>query len=130
MNMTPNHGLRRFARLAFVIVAAALAIGVAIQIFIAGLATFVNPAYWVRHATFVRILELLPLLMLLLAFLGRLPGRVKWQSVALLVLIFGQYFTANIREVLPWAAAAHPVIATLLLWASARIATNGWRLAL
>lgn len=127
MHTTANHRLRRFARLAFVIVAAALAIGVAIQIFIAGLATFVNPLHWARHAAFVRILELLPLLMLLLAFLGRLPARVKWQSAALLGLIFVQYFTANIAGQLPWVAAIHPLIAMVLLWAAARLATTMWR---
>jgi hypothetical protein len=127
-NTTSNQGARRYARVAFVVVATAFAIGVAIQIFIAGLATFVSPLHWVNHATFVRILELLPLFMLLLAFPGRLPGRVKWQSAALLGLIFAQYFTANIVRQLPWVAALHPLLAVVLLWAAARLAMTTWRL--
>ncbi len=67
--------------------------------------------------------------MLLLAFAGRLPRNVQWQSAAFLGLIFVQHITANNSEMLSWAAAAHPVIAMVIFWMSVRIATNGWRMA-
>jgi hypothetical protein len=82
------------------------------QTFIAGLAVFSNPAQWRTHVVFVHIFEYLPIFMLIFAFAGRLPNRVKWMSAALFALIFLQYFTAN----MPGAGALHPVIALVMFW--------------
>ena len=82
-----------------------------IQLFIAGLAIFVDPIYWSRHTLFIHLFDKIPLLMLLFSFLGRFPTPIRWQSGALFGLVYMMYFTANIRPVLPWVAAAHPVIA-------------------
>jgi mercuric ion transport protein len=37
------------------------------------------------------------------------------------------YFTANMTSVLPWAAAAHPVVAVLLFWISVTVMKRAWR---
>lgn len=129
MNTTPLRGPRRVARPAFALVAAAFAAAVTIQIFIAGLAVFVSPVNWITHSSFAGILAPFPLLMLLLAFVGRLPRRMQWQSAALLVPMPFLFLTADIIGDLPWLAATHPVIAVVLFWGSVRIATTGWRLA-
>jgi hypothetical protein len=117
----------RFARAAFVFFAAAFLACVAIQVFIAGLAIFTSPARWAWHRSFVHLFELLPLIMLALAFAGRLPDRLRWQSAGLFALIYAQYFTANVRAVFPWAAAAHPVIALGIFWVAARTMAEAWR---
>jgi len=119
----------RFVRLAFFYLASALALCVIAQVFIAGLAVFVNPLNWVRHINFVHYFEGLPPLLLILSFFGRLPTKLRWQSAGLIGLIFIQYFTANVRDVLPWASAAHPVTAMLLFWLALQIAATARGLA-
>lgn len=101
---------------------------VVIQVFIAGLAIFVNPAHWVKHMGFVHIFEFVPILMFILTFIGKLPRSAMGQSAALFGIIFVMYFTANITAILPWAAALHPVIAIILFWMSIRNVSSAWRL--
>src|SRR3954468_23601301 len=48
------------------------------QVFLAGLATFVDPARWLWHTTFIHFFEFLPILMLPFAFLARLPVLLRW----------------------------------------------------
>ncbi|MCP3741875.1 DUF6220 domain-containing protein [Rossellomorea sp. BNER] len=111
----------RLARIGFVLLAIIFTLCIVTQVFFAGLAIFVDPVNWSKHTIFVHIFELVPILMLVTAFIGQLPLWAKWQSVALLGLIFMMYFTANVTTVLPWAAAAHPVIAIIMFWASLKM---------
>ncbi|MCM3082097.1 DUF6220 domain-containing protein [Brevibacillus invocatus] len=48
--------------------------------------------------------EFVPLLMLIFAFLGKLPNGLKWICVVFMLLLFAQYATAHI----PVIAAVHP----------------------
>lgn len=96
---------------------------VAAQIFLAGLAVFTDPSYWRHHEVFVRIFELFPILMLLFAFIGRLPKSLHWLSAAIFVLICAQYFTAHV----PGAGAFHPVIAAVLFWVALLAAAKAKR---
>jgi hypothetical protein len=82
------------------------------------MAIFNDAGQWSSHVAFVHFFEFLPILMLIFAFAGRLPGALRWQTVALFALIFTQYFTAN----LPGAGAFHPVIALVLFWLSFKVA--------
>ncbi|WP_238402892.1 DUF6220 domain-containing protein [Paenibacillus mesophilus] len=91
---------------------------IVIQVFIAGLAVFGEPSHWHSHVLFVHLFEYLPLLMLLFAFIGKLPAAPKWQSFGLFLLVFSQYLTAN----LPGTGALHPVIAVALFWFSLSVA--------
>jgi hypothetical protein len=125
---TGESALTRFARWAFVAVAAAFVVCVAVQIFLAGLATFVHPLNWVRHAVFVHFFEVLPLGMLVFGFIGRLPARQRWQSAGLFGLIFMQYFTANFRAIAPWVAALHPLTGTFILWLAIVVVQEAWRI--
>ena len=109
----------KIAEIGYFVLGIIFLICIVVQTFLAGLSVFVNPAHWANHSTFVHFFGLyVPLLMLILAFIGRLPNWAKWQSALLVVLIFTMYFTANITAVFPMAAAAHPVIAVLLFWIS------------
>lgn len=87
-----------------------------VQVFLAGLAIFVEPVYWARHAMFVRFFELIPLLLVILALVGRMPKRLIWQSIALFLLIFLMYLSANIGSTYPFVAALHPVLAMVMFW--------------
>lgn len=120
-------GTVRFAQAAFMYLAFAFTLCVVIQVFLAGLAVFVSPLNWVRHINFVHVFEFVPLLMLLLSFVGRLPKALRWQSAGLFGGIFFQYFSANIGSKLPWAAALHPVMAMMIFWLAITVARNSWR---
>lgn len=111
----------KFSRYAFAVLAWLFAACVVIQTFIAGSAVFGNAAQWDNHVMFVHLFEYLPLLMLIVAFTGKMPAAMKWWSAAALLLIFAQYATANV----PGAGALHPVIALVLFGASLYAAVRG-----
>jgi hypothetical protein len=95
-----------------------LAACIAVQTLLAGAAVFLDPAYWRSHVLFVRALEWLPLLMLILAFPGKFAAAVKWRAAALFGFVILQYVTANI----PGIGLLHPVIALfmfMLAWRTA-----------
>ena len=94
---------------------------VAAQVFIAGLAVFVAPAHWTQHTSFVHVFEFVPLLMLAISVVGRLPVRLRWLSAVLFALVYAQYFTANIRGLVPLVAARHPVVALVIFWLALRV---------
>ncbi|HEX7057730.1 MAG TPA: DUF6220 domain-containing protein [Bacilli bacterium] len=96
---------------------------IVIQTAIAGMAVFADPAKWSWHTAFVHVFELVPLLMLIFAFVGKLSKALRWQSFGLFVLIYLQYFTAHV----PTAGLLHPVIALLLFWLSFRVAKKAWQ---
>jgi hypothetical protein len=103
-----------WARVAYQWLAWLFLAGIGVQVFFAGKGIFVGPGWWLQHRSFVHLLEALPVLMLVLAFIGRLPASVKWLTAAAFGLIGVQY--ATIEMGLPTLAAFHPVNAVLLFW--------------
>ena len=115
----------RWARRGFVLFAGALVIGVLIQVYIAGMAVFVDPANWNLHAHFVHVIEWLPLVMLVLAFLGRLSRELKLLPVVLFVLIIVQYATAlGFSDSM--VAAIHPVNAMVIVGIASMTTHRAW----
>ncbi|MBY0147332.1 DUF6220 domain-containing protein [Neobacillus niacini] len=100
-----------------------------VQVFFAGLAIFVNPVNWTKHTGFIHLFEFIPVLMFVIAFVGKLPRWAIGHSAALFGVIFIMYFTANITSVIPWAAALHPVIAFVLFWMSVKTVPKVWQMA-
>jgi hypothetical protein len=116
----------RWARRGFVLFAGAFVIGVLIQIYIAGMAVFIDPANWNLHANFVHVIEWLPLVMLVLAFLGQLSRDLKLLPVVLFALIIVQYATAlGFSGTL--VAAIHPVNAVVVVGIAAMTTRRAWR---
>ncbi|MCC3371514.1 DUF6220 domain-containing protein [Cohnella sp. REN36] len=107
----------------FTLLAYLFAVGVLVQVFLAGMAIFVDSLRWRDHEIFVRVIEFVPLIMLILAFPGRLPQTLRWMCAGMFLLIFAQYFTAHF----PGAGAFHPVIAALLFVLSVHVATQARR---
>lgn len=118
----------RIGRISFALLSSLLVCCIVAQVFLAGLAVFVNPSNWAFHEGFVHFFEIIPVLMLVMSFVGKLPRWALWQSLGIFGLIFVMYFTANITSVLPWAAAAHPVIAIMLFWLSVIVHKRAWRM--
>lgn len=121
----------RWARVALVVVAACLALGVIAQVLVAGLGVFAGAGWWPRHRAFVHAFQWLAPIALVLAYLARAARATKvlaWLAVALLWL---QYTTAELRlrpDRAGWAA-LHPVGAMLLFWVATELARRAWRLA-
>lgn len=70
--------------------------------------------------------------MLLLAVFGKLPAKVRWQSLGMLGLIVLQYATAKVSVDFPsfrMFGALHPVIALVLFWLSVHCFREVWHLA-
>lgn len=118
----------RIGKISFVSLSVLFVLCIIGQVFLAGLAVFVNPGNWPIHKMFVHLFEFIPILMLVMSLVRRLPRWAIWQSAGLFGLIFVMYFTANITPVLPWAAAAHPVIAVLLFWMSITVMKRAWKM--
>jgi hypothetical protein len=114
----------RWGRWSYLVLSWLFAACVIVQVFFAGLAIFVDSARWLWHTSFVHAFEGLPLLMLIVAFIARLPVAIRWLTTALIGLIFFQYFTANFGGL---AGAFHPVNALLLTWISINVAGRTWR---
>jgi hypothetical protein len=112
------------AKLALVLYAflsSALAAGVLVQVFFAGMGAF--GADWSYHVTLAHFLGLPPLLMVPAAFFGRLPWVLRLLPLGIMVLIGAQYALAH--AAVP-AAAVHHVNGFLILLASLFIARRSW----
>ena len=86
-----------------------------IQVFLVGLSLFTGQAYWSTHRDVGHALAVLPLLLVMLAYLGRLPRSEKlliWLQLGV-YLVQAEVFAA-IRDAVPLLAAFHPVLALVL----------------
>lgn len=115
-------GLLRFSRIAYAALAWIFVACVVCQVFLAGMAVFVDPLNWLRHVSFVHLFGELPVLMLLFAFAGRMPKGDGYYlgPVILFTLIAIAYATADAgRSVV---GALHPVNALVIAGFSFRLA--------
>jgi hypothetical protein len=105
----------KWIRMLYLIVAWLFPVAILIQVFFVGLSLFTGQAYWSTHRDVGHTLAVLPLLLVILAYLGRLPSAEK----RLIWLQFGVYLVqaevfAAIRADVPIFAAFHPVLALVL----------------
>jgi hypothetical membrane protein len=96
--------------------------GLVIQVFFAGVGIFGDRSALATHAEFGWILHLAPILVLLVAAVGR-AGRdaLLWTAV-LVVATFILPILATVRADSPDVAALHPVAALLVFWLSVTVA--------
>lgn len=122
MEATQNlHPRTRWIKVAYPILAFVFAACVLGQVFLAGLAIFYRPAYWIQHTTFVHIFEAIPILILILLLIGKAPRDrgLYWPQFVILGLIMVQYLTAGDSMGMGTVAGAvHPVSAMVLFWVS------------
>lgn len=108
--------MSNLARLTYIGFAWLFAASIAVQVLLAGLALFADPAHWSRHADFARYFAFLPLLMLLAAWTGRLPKELAWRSLGLFGIVIALFLTAILSSRIGALSALHPVIALFLFW--------------
>jgi hypothetical protein len=111
------------ALLAYSILSWIFAACVTAQFVLAGLATFSDPAYWRSHVQFVHMFEILPLLAVIIAWIGNIRGGLRWWPVGLLILMVLQYVTGDM-VLGPVVAALHPAIAALLFLIAVHVAAK------
>jgi hypothetical protein len=118
--------VRAFARSAFPWLAWLYVASLLIQVFLAGLAVFNDPATFRIHVAFGQIVVgLLSLLLPIVAWLGRLPTARLAVGVLLFYLL--QTVLPEVRASYPVVAALHPVLALGLFWLAVRLANQARR---
>ena len=103
--------MKRF-RMVYAVMAWLFVVGVAVQVFFAGMAVVARQWPWTNHASLGHLLAAPLLLMLVTMYLGKLPGRMK----RLTWLLFGIYVVQAdvlifMRAMAPALSALHPVLA-------------------
>ncbi|MBW7455434.1 DUF6220 domain-containing protein [Paenibacillus sepulcri] len=119
-----------YIRLALFLLAAVFAVCVVMQVFLAGMASFVDSSHWQDHRSFVHYFEMIPLAMLVLTFIGPTGRTIRFLGFGMVILIIMQYLTAHMGGRIPELAALHPVLALLLFWISmiaVKRAFSAWR---
>jgi Ni,Fe-hydrogenase I cytochrome b subunit len=109
-------------RLAFVAVAWLFVACVMVQVFLAGLGVFADGENFNLHREFGYLFGWLTLILLVLALAGRLGRRWIGLSALLLVLFALQSVFVALREVIPAAAALHPVNALAIFYVALVVA--------
>jgi hypothetical protein len=109
-------------RLGFIGVAWLFLACVVVQVFLAGLGVFAGAQNFNLHREFGYVFGWLTLVLLLLAIVGRLGRRWIGLSALLLVLFAFQSVFVALREVLPAAAALHPVNALAIFGVALHVA--------
>lgn len=118
--------VRGLARSAFPWLAWLYVASLLIQVFLAGLAVFNDPATFRIHVAFGQIVVgLLTLLLPIVAWLGRLPSVRLAVGVLLFYLL--QTVLPEVRASYPAVAALHPVLALGLFWLAVRLASQARR---
>ncbi|MFP7296606.1 DUF6220 domain-containing protein [Neobacillus niacini] len=120
---------KRMGIISFAFLSISFLLCILVQVFFAGLAIFVNPLNWTKHTVFIHLFEFIPVIMFIIAFIGKLPRWTIGYSASLFAIIFVMYFTANIAPVVAWGAALHPVIAFLLFWLTVKNLPRIWKMA-
>jgi hypothetical protein len=113
-------GLIRWSRVAVVVLARLFIFGIVVQIFLVGLSLFESADYWEDHKSLGESLGLIPILLILVALVGRLPMRLIVMAAALLVLFGVQYALPNVDN--GYVAALHPINALVLMGLADQIA--------
>lgn len=116
----------RLIRRAHLVVAWAFVAGVVLQVFLAGLGVFDDPATFNVHASWGYTLEILPLLLLALAAVGRLGRRQLIFPAAIFGMFMLQSIFVGLRADLPMVAALHPVNGFAILFVGIVTAREAW----
>lgn len=121
-------GVTRWARVGVIVSAGLYAACVVVQVFLAGLSTTFlgdEPERWADHVSFGQMIGTLPVLLVILALVGRLPLLTIGLSVAIFFLYGFQYISANTDA--GSVAALHAVNALLMFWLSTLVAQQARR---
>jgi mercuric ion transport protein len=103
--------------------------GILTQVFLIGLSLLGGRPSWPAHIDLGHSLSIVALLMVVLAYTGRLPHPMKpltWLALVIYILLAD--VVIFMRELAPLVAALHPVLAVLLFGIVGFLAIRAWRL--
>ncbi len=102
---------RRVPLVIYSALAVVFLLGVVVQVFLAGAGIFASASWLSSHGILGHILPVIPLLMVILGLVGKLPRTINWLTVLLLVLVYIQpWFIYLSRSAgIPLLGALHPV---------------------
>jgi hypothetical protein len=113
--MTMTNRLSVGSRMAYLVLAWLYVVAIVVQVLLIGLNLFAGEPTRDAHVGFGHFIGVLPILMLIVAFAGRLPGPAKalagWQFG--LFILQAEVFAA-IRGAVPVLAGFHPVLAMIV----------------
>ena len=118
--------MRSMARSAHLVVAWLLVGGLIVQIFLAGLGVFRDPASFDTHRNFGYTLELLPLVLLVLGLIAGLGRRAAGLAAAMFGLLLLQSAFVGLRADAPEVAALHPVNGFVITILALVLARDAW----
>lgn len=104
-------------------------LGILTQVFLIGLSLLGGRPSWETHIGLGHSLGILALLMVIVAYTGRLPRPLKpitWLNLAIYILL--AHVVVFLRGSVPLVAALHPVLAVLLFGAAGFLAVRAWGL--
>ena len=116
----------RLARQAHLVLSFLFVGGVVVQVFLAGLGVFDRASMFQTHANWGYLLEIVPLLLLVLAAVGRLGRRQIIYAAALFGMFLLQSIFVALRGDLPMIAALHPVNGFAILLVGILTAREAW----
>ena len=105
----------KWIRILYLIIAWLFPVAILVQVLFVGLSLFTSQPYWDSHISLGHLIGVLPILLVILGYLGRLPRRtiiLTWLALGT-YLIQAEVFAA-IRAEVPLFAAFHPVLALVL----------------
>ncbi|HBY46998.1 MAG TPA: DUF6220 domain-containing protein [Thermomicrobiales bacterium] len=126
--ISPAHPISRWSRIGFVVSAWLYAVGVIIQVFLAGLSVFNDATRWPDHVQFGQMVGGFTVLMVAFAVVGRLPWLIVGLAFAEFMLYGMQYPFA--LSSIGAMAALHAVNALIMFWLAITLAQRTQSLAL
>lgn len=115
-------------RYLFLAIAVLFVAGIAYQVFLAGMAVF-GAGEWSNHVDFGYGVTLVPVLLILTAWLARAGRATVWLTAITLVVAQVQTFLPWFRDDVPWISALHPVNAMVIFGLGVVVARRAWALA-
>ena len=116
------------ARYVYLILIWAYLAAILVQVFLAGIGLFTTNRDFETHRSLGYLLHLVPVLILIVAFVAR-PGSATLLWTAALVVVQGiQPLLPMLRADYPLAAALHPVLALVIFWLGLTIGLRAWQL--
>jgi hypothetical protein len=112
--------MRAGATAAYHWIALLIAVGVVVQVFLAGLGIFGAESFD-AHEGFGWTLHTIAILLFLLALIGPRTARAIGMGFGMLALMTVQILLVQLRDDTPWVAAFHPVLALFVLGLAAHV---------
>ena len=121
--------MTQVSRIVYLIFSSLFLIGVTLQVFLAGMMVVALQTGWGNHRDLGHALALPLLIMLVTAYMGRLPSKIKWMTWLLLgVYIIQSDVIIFMRASYPYVSAFHPVLALVDFGLGAFLVYQVWKL--